>query len=465
MGKKNQPIFISKEDLYDDFINKNMSRLELANKYNCSEQLIKKKLRLYNIKKSKELHNEVIKRILLEKYGVDNASKIESVKEKKKASYLKRYGVDHNWKSPEVKDKIKETNLKKRGGLGTVSIFENYLDIGSNEDILKYFIYETQKSIGRKPYIKDISDKFNISYNALLVNISKYKLDNLVNKYSSYLESQFVDFLDSLNIKYIRRTRKVISPYELDFYFPEHKLAIEFNDNASHNSTRPYIEGKVLDKKYHYTKSKLCEDVGVRLIHIYEYEWFNERQRPILENIVKGALELNKTIYARKCKIIIKNSKDMREFFDKNNIQGFRPGKFSICLEYEGNIVMAYMFGQAFFGKGKYEWEVIRGATALGINVIGGASKIWKYFINNYNPSSCVYYIDYNYFNGNSMKNLPNMTFIKTQASFKNYFVETGEVKNRNPQRHKEISKLYKEGKVLQIYNAGTKVYVWNKEE
>lgn len=265
-------------------------------------------------------------------------------------------------------------------------------------------------------------------------------------------------------ITYRKHVRNVIEGYELDFYFPDYNLAIEFNDNASHNSTHPYF-GYVKDKNYHYLKSKLCEEKGIRLIHIYEYEWTNERQRPILENIVKGALGLNKTIYARKCNIVVKSSKEMRNFFDKNNIQGFRPGKFAICLEYNGEIVMSYLFGSAFFGKGKYEYEVIRGATVLGYNVVGGASKIWKYFIENYNPSSCVYYVDYNYFNGNSMRSLPNMEFIKTQISFKNYFVETGEVKNRNPHQHREIQRLYKDGKVLKIYNAGTKVYVWKRDD
>ena len=122
---------------------------------------------------------------------------------------------------------------------------------------------------------------------------------------------------------------------------------------------------------------------------------------------------------------------------------------------------MAYMMGYPFFGKGKYEWEVIRGATKLGYTVVGGASKIFKYFIENYNPKNCVYYIDYNYFNGNSLKNLPNMKFIKTQISFKNYWINEGRVKNREPKRNSEIKELYRNGDVLQIYNAGTKVYIW----
>ena len=217
-----------------------------------------------------------------------------------------------------------------------------------------------------------------------------------------------------------------------------------------------------MDKNYHFNKSKVCEEKNIRLIHIWEYEWNNIRQRPILENIIKNALGVNgNKVYARKCKIIIKSSREMREFFDTNNIQGFRGGKFAICLEYNNEIVMSYMVGSAFFGKGKYEWEIIRGATKLGYTVVGGASKIWKYFIENYNPKNCVYYIDYNYFNGNSLKNLPQMQYIKTQPSFKNYWVKERVVKNREPHRNAEIKLLYKKGDVIPIYNAGTKVYVW----
>lgn len=92
----------------------------------------------------------------------------------------------------------------------------------------------------------------------------------------------------------------------------------------------------------------------------------------------------------------------------------------------------------------------------------GGASKIWKYFINNFNYNNCVYYVDYNYFNGNSLPYL-GLNFITVQPSFKNYFVKTREVKNRQPAKHKEIKNLENQGLVVPIYNAGSKVYVWNR--
>lgn len=146
--------------------------------------------------------------------------------------------------------------------------------------------------------------------------------------------------------------------------------------------------------------------------------------------------------------------------------KGLGGGKTAICLvEPKTNeVYMAYIMGNAFFGKGKYQWEVIRGATKLGYTVVGGASKIWKYFIETYNPDNCVYYVDYNYFNGKSLENLPHMELITTQYSFKNYWVNENIVKNREPARHREIKELEAQGLVFPIYNAGTKVYVWKKE-
>ena len=233
-------------------------------------------------------------------------------------------------------------------------------------------------------------------------------------------------------------------------------MAIEYNGNYYHSTAN-------VDKKAHYNKSVMCEEQNIRLIHIFEYEWENPRQQPILENIIKSALGVTKTIYARNLKIEERPSASMKEFFENNNIQGFRGGKTAICLvdKDSNEVYMSYIMGNAFFGKGKYQWEVIRGATKLGYTVVGGASRIWKYFIEIYKPQNCVYYVDYNYFNGKSLENLPQMEFIETQFSFKNYWVKERKVKNREPLRHKEIKELEAQGLVYPIYNAGTKVYLW----
>ena len=38
----------------------------------------------------------------------------------------------------------------------------------------------------------------------------------------------------------------------------------------------------------------------------------------------------------------------------------------------------------------QYDYELIRFCSLKGFNVIGGASKLWKYFLKKYNPKSVI---------------------------------------------------------------------------
>ena len=429
----------AKSDIIKQEISKTRLNFSTSKKQEITKKIQKTNLKKYGLKSTLQLPKS--RKTMKERYKAEYTGSSKILQEKMKQTNLKKYGVDFPFQSREIQEQFNNLTPIKS------------LNIINDRNNLKLYImnipYENRT-------IKYTADKLKTNYTQFTNKIKQYGFYPLFNHFTSTLEYEIKEFLQNLNINYKQHYKSLIYPYELDFYIPEYNLAIECNGTYYHST-------KVnKNRNYHYNKSKLCEEKGIRLIHIFEYEWNNNRQKPILENIIKNALGINnQKIYARKCKIVVKESKEMREFFDKNNIQGFRGGKFAICLEYNNEIVMSYMMGHPYFGKGKYQWEVIRGATKLGYTVIGGASKIFNYFIKNYNSKNCVYYIDYNYFNGNSLKYLPNMKYIKTQPSFKNYFVDTKEVKNRDPKHHKEITELYKQNKVLQIWNAGTKVYLW----
>lgn len=434
-------------------------------------------------------HNKV-KDELKEKFNVINVSQISEVKEKIKqtwknkskedisrfvkklqATKLEKYGnanyvngnaISISLKSKSLLEKQEIVNKRKLTMLSKYGVSHakqrhltnEEIEIISSKDNLEQFIIKNNI----KHFFQLENLLPNLSQSYIGKKIHEYNLDNYIEYLtsSSKYEIEIANVLEDYHISYIRNDRNVINPLELDFYIPEYDLAIEFNGTYWHSA---YYK----DKTYHYNKSKLCEDKGIRLIHIWEHEWENDKQKSILINMILTACQKSKTIYARKCKIVIKDSNDMKEFFETNNIQGFRPGKMSICLEYDNEIVMAYQMGFNFFGKGKYEWEVIRGATKLGYNVVGGASKIWKFFKEIYNPQSCVYYVDYNYFTGSSVLKLDsNFRFIKSQPGFKNWYVEENIIKNRDPKNHNKVKELEKEGKVIPIYNSGTKVYVYH---
>lgn len=442
-----------------EYMNLGLSPKEIALNHNCSRTTICRIIRKYNLRRNEEelalaknrqkehrsssrtiynfvpeeliqdIQNGITEEQLSLKYGCSESCINKFINKKQLSQYknlevinrnkqkkleqtnLAKYGVKNVFQSNEIKRKIMGTNLEKYGV--TIAI--------KNEAVKR----------------KAVENKV-----VWVTPISKPEIE-LRNVISSFYDGEITRYHDG--------------KYELDIYCPERKVGIEYNGNYWHS-----IKNK--DKNYHYDKSKYFDEKGIRVIHIFEYEWNNERQRPILINIIQSALGINQEkIYARKCKIEVRKSAEMKDFFNKNNIQGFRGGKFAICLVYNDEVVMSYIMGSCFFGKGKYQWEVIRGATKLGVTVVGGASKIWNYFLREYQPDNCVYYIDYNYFNGSSLPYL-GLQYLKSQVGFKNWWVNDNVVKNREPLRHKKIIEAYKSGECIPIYNAGTKVYVYEKE-
>lgn len=276
-------------------------------------------------------------------------------------------------------------------------------------------------------------------------------------------EKDLREFVNSLGVEVEYNVKNIIPPYEIDIYIPDKKVGIEFNGTYWHGDIKK-------PKDYHYKKSLMCEEKGIRLIHIFEYEWDNPRQNPILKNIISHAMGITpQKIYARKCRIEERPSASMKEFFETNNIQGFRGGQIAVCLIYEEQVVMSYIVGKCFFAK-KPAYEIIRGATILGYTIIGGASKLWNYIIAKWNDLPILYYIDYNYFNGSSMSSLQGLEYVKTTPSFKNWWErhwKTGEIKvirNREPMHHKEVMEAQKKGMGWPIYNAGTKTYVYEQK-
>jgi hypothetical protein len=70
----------------------------------------------------------------------------------------------------------------------------------------------------------------------------------------------------------IRNIRSIISPLELDLYYPEKKIAIEFNGDYWHSD-------KHKSKRYHYEKYVKCRNNGVLLVSIFESAWNDCRDK------------------------------------------------------------------------------------------------------------------------------------------------------------------------------------------
>ena len=79
-----------------------------------TKQSCLKKYGVENISQSQEIRNKV-KQTCLEKYGVENISQSQEIRNKVKQTCLEKYGVEHPFQSQEAQNKYKQTCLERYG--------------------------------------------------------------------------------------------------------------------------------------------------------------------------------------------------------------------------------------------------------------------------------------------------------------------------------------------------------------
>ena len=95
-------------------------------------------------------------------------------------------------------------------------------------------------------------------------------------------------------------------------------------------------------------------------------------------------------IYARKCVLKTVSSKDASQFYETNHIQGKTGATIHYGLYFNDELVSMMSFGKRAIGKFNDSWELIRYCCKLNTLVVGGASKLFKNFIKEYNPETII---------------------------------------------------------------------------
>ena len=439
---------------------------------NINEKREKTIITKYGSLKNFELQNHnKSKQTSMEKYGHEFAVASKEVREKIENTFLIKYNVKNPFAAEKIKDKIKETNLEKYGVSCTFS-----------SDICRKKAQETLKKDLEKFEQENnctLTTKLNYGagwYLAKIVPIIKYKSFVFVNNFdipkieeyynlnfnsgTSHAEKELKDFVLSLcdNVEF--NTRKIISPKELDIYIPDKKLAIEFNGIFLH-STRP--------KNYHLEKTKACEKLGIRLIHVFENEW--QTQQDIIKSIIINALGQSEKIFARKCEIQSIDSATYKNFLIENHIQGAINSSIRLGLFYKKELVQVVGFGKSRFKKDEYELH--RMASKLNTQVIGGFSKLLK----NIN-FEFISYIDKSKFTGNSYYNIGFQKLYDTPPSYSYYKKDNLRKYNRmtfqknnlknfaNYSSEKSEFQIMSEAGYLRVFDCGTtKVFYGNKNK
>lgn len=185
----------------------------------------------------------------------------------------------------------------------------------------------------------------------------------------SSIELFVKNILDKLNVEYIHNDKSVIPPYELDFYLPQHNLAIECNGDYWHS----YNLNK--NKNIHQNKTFKCVDNGIQLLQFFENDFYSKMS--IVESIIKNKIGLSESIYARKCSIKSVSKSDEKRFNDENHIQGHVNSEYCIGLYFKDELVMLLSYGSSRYNK-NYDYEILRITSKLSYHVVGGFSKLFN---------------------------------------------------------------------------------------
>lgn len=399
-------------------IDTNIKKYGVANVF--ESQWCKDKMKISNIKK----------------YGCEFSAQSDIVKDKRNHTFKNKYGVEFYTKTNEYKIKAKLTNNKKYG-------VDWYLQSNDKKNKTKKFymdnygVEHVSQTDGRKAdmkrrnlikmYNKIISgDRLKCLYKPL------FSLDEYTGVKSDYkfkcmkCENEFLDDLDDgnfpeckicfppipphksrmemevlnclssiLNIKNIKTGETSVlnnKHMELDFYLPDYNVAIECNGNYYHSQ----LSGNK-NKQYHLNKTNDCELKGIHLIHILEDEW--ETKKEIVIERLRSILRItDDRIYGNKCIVKIIDEVTSKNFLDNVHLQGNTVSRIKLGLYHKDTLISVMTFGKYRISLGHSkniksdQYELIRYGSIA--NVVGGSSKLLKYFIKTYNPSKIMSYAD-----------------------------------------------------------------------
>ena len=173
---------------------------------------------------------------MMDRYGVAHPAQLPAFYEKMEQTNLRLYGVKNCWQLPKVQMIASQPEVKER----------------RMQSLMK-----TNMELYGVPWFVQ-SDEFK----------KKTHTSNGVSKE----EKEVVSWLKSIvSDEVIVGSFAVIPPKQLDIYVPSKAVAIEFNGTYYHSLKK---DG---DVRYHLNKTTACENLGIKLVHIWEDEWSNKK--------------------------------------------------------------------------------------------------------------------------------------------------------------------------------------------
>lgn len=234
--------------------------------------------------------------------------------------------------------------------------------------------------------------------------------------------------------------------FEIDVYIPCKKMAIELNGLYWHSdrfATKLSLLNKTID----------CQGKGVLLLHIFDDEWRDKKD--IVESIIKDKIGYHENILnSNDCTIQTVCNKDKINFLNQNHIKGNSRSSLNIGLYFKGELVLVMTFLKIKHKCKPNSWKLVTYCIKTRTHIVGGESRLLKYFKKNYKWDEIMSNIDLRWGDGS---NLIKLGFKEMGRSAPDYFyVGRGTSKREAKHKYSKITKeVMKQEGYSRIYDCG----------
>ena len=390
--------------------------------------------------------------------------KFDSAKERKlffqEQTCMKKYGVSNPSCSDEARNKISNVS-KRKINFATSKNLITAKELANMFDKDKHTVIDVIQMLNIEIITFETDNHYYISRNNIFMLENYFSKTEMSGK--SYSEKELVDFVKSIySDEIMENTKRIIPPKELDIYIPQKNLAIEFNGVHWHDENH-------VDRNYHLTKTNMCNEKRIDLIHVFEDDWLYKKE--IVKSMIASRFGVYKEkIFARKCQIKEIEKDQAKIFFDENHLQGFAYGDLYLGLMFNNELIQCICINKKGWHDGNV--ELTRMVTKLNTQVVGGFSKLMKHISDYIEYKSITSYVYKAWFNGKGYiesgfkivkENNPSYSYVVNgRRVHKSHFrknkikkmFERGELKfyDSNKTEHE----IMKENKIYRIYDCGT---------
>lgn len=187
-----------------------------------------------------------------------------------------------------------------------------------------------------------------------------------------------------------------VGEYNYDIGIPNLNIVIDINPTYTHSllpSHWDIASGQNYGKEaiYHINRTKMAANNNYRCIHVWQWDsWFS----------VLDLIKPKQKLYARKLQLKEISKQEANQFINQYHLQGSCYGNsVNLGLYQNEELVQVMTFGKPRYNK-NYEWELLRLCTCSDYYIVGGAEKLFKYFIKTQSPKSVISYCDISKFTG-----------------------------------------------------------------